>query len=108
MHVQFTTTDSTGSPVTSSLAITLDGERYEIDVAETGTARVPEHVGKHLIDSPDYAVAAVESDAEPEVEADAESEADDGREIERAAAAVVSDDNGDGNGDDEAGDENEN
>lgn len=92
MYVRFTTTDSTDSPVTSSLAITLDGERHEIDVADTATARVPEHVGEYLIESPDYAVAAVEDD-------DSEEDVTDGREIERAAAAVVSDDNSDEAGD---------
>lgn len=93
MYVRFTTTDSTGTPVTKQLTITLGSKRHEISVADTGTARVPRAVGEHLVRSSEYAVEAYESDSEDEFENE------DGG-IESAAAGVV-DETGDGGGSDD-------
>lgn len=61
MRVHFTNTDSTGAPAVSAMAVTLGGERHEIDVAGTGTAVVPEAIGEYLIESPNYQVEPHES-----------------------------------------------
>lgn len=61
-RVQFTNTDSDGNPVTNELAITIDGDRYVIGVASTGTVMVSDEVEEHLVESPDYQVESYTSD----------------------------------------------
>ncbi len=65
-RVKFTNVDSAGDAVTRRLAVTIDGERHEIDIASTGTAQVSEAVEDYLVDSDDIAVEAYEPDREPE------------------------------------------
>lgn len=62
VRLRLTNTDSDGNPVTSRLVVTVDDERYECNVASTGTFRVPEHVGTELLERDGYAVERHTSD----------------------------------------------
>lgn len=83
MYIQFTNTDSTGAPVTERLTVTLEHTTdngltvevpHEIEVASTGTANVSKRLGEYLVESPDYAIEAYESESESENDTDDEPE----------------------------------
>lgn len=61
-RVQFTNTDSSGATVTRRMTVTIDGERHGIEIANTGTAQVPEPVEEYLVSSDDIAVEVYEPD----------------------------------------------
>lgn len=61
-RVKFTNTDSSGAPVTRQMTVTIDGERHEIEIANTGTAQVSQAVEEYLLEDDAIAVEPYETD----------------------------------------------
>lgn len=76
MRIKFTNTDSDGNVATDTLAVSYEGERYEISPSSKGTANVRREIGEYLVESDNYAVESVEDtdreEEEPVEQADPE------------------------------------